>query len=83
MVELEGRLNVFLGEGRIAHFEMDECSVVEGHRTTWFNGDVLVDGSECIMVFGLIVENSGKLILVVGAFHVIKLKKKCNLLNSK
>lgn len=54
---------------------MDECSVIESHRATRLYWDELIDGPKCVFVVGLVVENSGKLVLIVGPFHVIKLKK--------
>ena len=66
MVEFQGKFNILFGERRIAHVEMDEGPIVECHRTAGFRFDVLVDGSQSIVIFSLVEENGGQLVFIVS-----------------
>lgn len=80
MVEFKGKFDILFGERRIAHVKMDESPIIECHRTARFCFDILIDGSQCIVIFSLVEENGSQLVFIVG-MHVHDSKE--NILNFK
>ena len=62
---------------------MNECSIIKSHGAPGLNLNELINGSECIIIFSLVVENSGELVIIVSTPHITKLKKKYAIFNSK
>jgi len=58
MVELQGSLDIFPGDGIIGEVEVDEGSVAVGQRVAGADLQVLVDRIEGLFVLGLVEEDA-------------------------